>query len=335
MDITIDQLSVWRAKNMWDHALNFLFKQVDRDAYHQYIETLEPVRLWKGELILRESETQLDTIKKEYSSIILSALQKQSAEVTKILFLGSKEKDAFHIEDKQGWIIEPQFIQRFWEQVLDQVAKQKERAFYEEIRNFVQPLARVNHVLLVGMDHYGMIMKNFIESDLRRCVQKVDSSIECLEYLEIPRNRTGYKELKLKQKRTTVTQERELPSKFVAGKELWAEVIANLSEQISRPSLQTWFLSTKFISCEEGTLTISAPNRFSRDWIESRYLDVVKEQVSRVNPSIKWIKVISEEENEQQIVWNHSMQKIERKNKGFEERLHQIEMKLEEILQKL
>ncbi|MCY8323202.1 chromosomal replication initiator protein DnaA, partial [Bacillus inaquosorum] len=48
---------------------------------------------------------------------------------------------------------------------------------------------------------------------------------------------------------------------------------------MSKPSFETWMKSTKAHSLQGDTLTITAPNEFARDWLESRYLHLIADTI--------------------------------------------------------
>lgn len=50
-------------------------------------------------------------------------------------------------------------------------------------------------------------------------------------------------------------------------------------KKLSKPSFETWMKSTKAHSLQGDTLTITAPNEFARDWLESRYLHLIADTI--------------------------------------------------------
>ena len=57
--------------------------------------------------------------------------------------------------------------------------------------------------------------------------------------------------------------------------ELWSGVLAQVETKISKPSFETWLKSTKLLSYQDDTVTISAPNSFARDWLENHYVHLI------------------------------------------------------------
>lgn len=57
--------------------------------------------------------------------------------------------------------------------------------------------------------------------------------------------------------------------------EIWSSVLAQVETKISKPSFETWLKSTKLLSYQNDTVTISAPNSFARDWLENHYVHLI------------------------------------------------------------
>ncbi|MBT2575068.1 chromosomal replication initiator protein DnaA [Bacillus sp. ISL-51] len=61
--------------------------------------------------------------------------------------------------------------------------------------------------------------------------------------------------------------------------DLWNQALAQIEKKLSKPSFETWMKSTKAHSLHGDTLTITAPNEFARDWLESRYLHLIADTI--------------------------------------------------------
>ncbi len=61
--------------------------------------------------------------------------------------------------------------------------------------------------------------------------------------------------------------------------DLWNQALAQIEKKLSKPSFETWMKSTKAHSLQGDTLTITAPNEFARDWLESRYLHLIADTI--------------------------------------------------------
>lgn len=58
--------------------------------------------------------------------------------------------------------------------------------------------------------------------------------------------------------------------------ELWQKTLAIIEKQVSKPSFETWLKSTKPINLKNGSMLIEVPNEFAKDWLESRYTELIQ-----------------------------------------------------------
>ena len=49
--------------------------------------------------------------------------------------------------------------------------------------------------------------------------------------------------------------------------ELWEAVLAQIQFKISRANFATWFKNTEILDKKEGTIIVSVPNAFSKEWL--------------------------------------------------------------------
>ncbi|HWO97473.1 MAG TPA: chromosomal replication initiator protein DnaA [Bacillus sp. (in: firmicutes)] len=59
--------------------------------------------------------------------------------------------------------------------------------------------------------------------------------------------------------------------------DLWNKALGEIEKKLSKPSFETWLKSTKAHSLQGDMLIITAPNDFARDWLESRYSNLISE----------------------------------------------------------
>lgn len=62
----------------------------------------------------------------------------------------------------------------------------------------------------------------------------------------------------------------------------WNLVLADLEKKLSKPSYETW-LQNSFATFRDAELSIHVPNEFAKDWVESRYLDKIRESIQSIN----------------------------------------------------
>jgi len=75
----------------------------------------------------------------------------------------------------------------------------------------------------------------------------------------------------------------------------WENILDRLKNEISRPSFETWLASSRLIDFSNNNLTISVTNDFARDWLESRYANLIKSTIQNYLNAPVSLKFISEE----------------------------------------
>src|SRR5580704_6416496 len=61
---------------------------------------------------------------------------------------------------------------------------------------------------------------------------------------------------------------------------VWQKAADRMRDTLGQVSYETWIGPLSFISLNNGTATIEAPNRFFRDWVSDRYLDLLRHSLS-------------------------------------------------------
>lgn len=74
--------------------------------------------------------------------------------------------------------------------------------------------------------------------------------------------------------------------------ELWTQALASIEKKLSKPSFETWLKSTSADSYNNHTLTITAPNEFARDWLESHYANLIVDTLRDLTGSDFEVKFI-------------------------------------------
>ncbi|MGH7932344.1 MAG: chromosomal replication initiator protein DnaA [Candidatus Binataceae bacterium] len=62
--------------------------------------------------------------------------------------------------------------------------------------------------------------------------------------------------------------------------EVWQRAGDRLRDSIGQAHYETWIGPLTFVGVQDRTATIEAPNRFFRDWVSERYLDLLRESLS-------------------------------------------------------
>ena len=65
-------------------------------------------------------------------------------------------------------------------------------------------------------------------------------------------------------------------------KEDWQKTLDILKTELSKPSYETWLKTTKVITRYDNTLVVAVPNEFAKDWLESRYVNLIKSTLQQV-----------------------------------------------------
>lgn len=66
------------------------------------------------------------------------------------------------------------------------------------------------------------------------------------------------------------------PDPDPAAQEMWDAMLDEVSGEINAPSLRVWFEGTVPTVLDGHGLTISVPNSFAKDYIETRFLEVLQ-----------------------------------------------------------
>lgn len=64
--------------------------------------------------------------------------------------------------------------------------------------------------------------------------------------------------------------------------EIWQKALDIMEKQVSKPSFETWLKSAKPFQFNNYNLVIEVPNDFAKDWLESRYYDLIKDSLEEV-----------------------------------------------------
>ncbi len=63
---------------------------------------------------------------------------------------------------------------------------------------------------------------------------------------------------------------------------LWQTVLGELELTLSKANFTTWFKNTSIVSQEEGSVVISVPNVFTKEWLENKYNQQIRETIEKV-----------------------------------------------------
>lgn len=71
------------------------------------------------------------------------------------------------------------------------------------------------------------------------------------------------------------------PESDPEAEQLWSNILEEVSETIESPSFITWFHGTVPVGLEGKTLTLSVPNSYAREYIQSRFSEEIESALKR------------------------------------------------------
>ncbi len=75
-------------------------------------------------------------------------------------------------------------------------------------------------------------------------------------------------------------------------KKLWQTVLTEVQTNMSDASFNTWFKNTDIHSIDNGCVTISVPNSFTKEWLENKYNKIIFKKIKEVDKEVKEINYI-------------------------------------------
>ena len=64
--------------------------------------------------------------------------------------------------------------------------------------------------------------------------------------------------------------------------EIWQHALSVIEKQISKPSFETWVKCTRPVQFRDHSMVIEVPNDFAKDWLESRYHNLIKKSLEDI-----------------------------------------------------
>ena len=61
---------------------------------------------------------------------------------------------------------------------------------------------------------------------------------------------------------------------------LWQKATGRLRETLGQVGYETWIGPLNFVGVQGKTAVLEAPNKFFRDWVNERYIDVLRQSLS-------------------------------------------------------
>src|SRR5690625_525147 len=79
---------------------------------------------------------------------------------------------------------------------------------------------------------------------------------------------------------------------------MWDHVLSIIKKKISKPSYDTWLKSTKAHQFTEEKVVIYAPNHFAKEWLETRYIHIIRNSIMEATGNQVVDVTIIEEDSE-------------------------------------
>ena len=73
---------------------------------------------------------------------------------------------------------------------------------------------------------------------------------------------------------------------------LWGTVHEQLREEFGEAIFRSWLKALVLQACYHGTLEVSAPTRFMKDWIQSHYAGRILELCAAIDPDIRRLEIV-------------------------------------------
>lgn len=78
--------------------------------------------------------------------------------------------------------------------------------------------------------------------------------------------------------------------------QLWQQVLASIQTKLSKPSFDTWMKSTRALVFNESTVVICAPNTFAKEWLENRYMKLIRTTIEEVTSHQVDLKIVVDDD---------------------------------------
>ena len=73
---------------------------------------------------------------------------------------------------------------------------------------------------------------------------------------------------------------------------LWQSALGEIEIQLSRANFATWLKNSKLVDKRDGTLIISLPNNFAKEWVENKYNKNILGAVRNFDPTTKKLEFV-------------------------------------------
>src|SRR3989344_3591920 len=86
-------------------------------------------------------------------------------------------------------------------------------------------------------------------------------------------------------------------NKLMDYKQLWQSVLVEMELGVSKANFTTWFKDTRIVKEDGGTVVLSVPNAFVKEWLLSKYHHAILRSLRNIENSIHAVEyVVNKEE---------------------------------------
>lgn len=76
----------------------------------------------------------------------------------------------------------------------------------------------------------------------------------------------------------------------MTNQQLWQAILGNLEVTLSKANFTTWFKNTSIIEKTEDSIIVSAPNAFTKEWLQTKYNADILKALKMIAPEIREVK---------------------------------------------
>ncbi|MFI5158416.1 MAG: chromosomal replication initiator protein DnaA [Sphingobacteriales bacterium] len=76
----------------------------------------------------------------------------------------------------------------------------------------------------------------------------------------------------------------------MTNQQLWQAILGNLEVSLSKANFTTWFKNTSIVEKTDDSISISAPNAFTKEWLQNKYTADIVKALRVIAPEIREVK---------------------------------------------
>lgn len=91
-------------------------------------------------------------------------------------------------------------------------------------------------------------------------------------------------------------------------KQLWQGVLVEIELTVSKANFTTWFKDTRIVKEDEGTIVISVPNAFVKEWLIQKYNQTILKSLRNLDSAVHAVEYVvnKEESRRREVGENHN-----------------------------